>query len=91
MAVYKPLTKSINLENLSEGDVINRRKYIEKLEFFEKFDSGKGTYITDKSYRGYGEEGLHYYKYTTLIEYFSNFFADEIIIEFSENGKLSCK
>lgn len=89
MAVYKALTRAVKLENLTEGQTINRLEYIEKLKFFNKYDTGRGTYIVDKNYREYGEIGLHYYKYTTLIEYFSELSTDEITIKFV-NGKICC-
>ena len=89
MAVYKALTKSVKLENLTEGQIVNRLEYIEKLKFFNKYDAGGGTYIVDRNYREYGEIGLHYYKYTTLIDYFSKLSKDEVTIKFV-NWKLSC-
>lgn len=89
MAVYKVLTKAVKLENLTEGQTINRLEYIEKLKFFNKYDINGGTYIVDKNYKEYGEIGLHYYKYTTLIKYFSKFSIDEVTIKFV-NGKLCC-
>lgn len=90
MAVYKALTRAVKLENLTEGQTINLLEYIEKLKFFNKYDEGGGTYIVDRRYREYGEIGLHYYKYTTLIEYFSRFSTDEVTIKFSINWKLCC-
>ena len=89
MAVYKALTKAVKLENLTEGQTINRLEYIEKLKFFNKYDVGRGTYIVDRRYKEYGEIGLHYYKYTTLIDYFSKLSKDEVTIKFV-NWKLSC-
>lgn len=89
MAVYKALTKAVKLENLTEGQTINRLEYIEKLKFFNKYNKDGGTYIVDRRYREYGEIGLHYYKYTTLINYFSKLSTEEITIKF-ENWKLCC-
>ena len=89
MAIYKALTKAVKLENLTEGQTINRLEYIEKLKFFNKYDVGRGTYIVDRRYKEYGEIGLHYYKYTTLIDYFSKLSKDEVTIKFV-NWKLSC-
>lgn len=89
MAVYNELTNAVKLENLTEGQTINRLEYIEKLKFFNKYDIDRGTYIVDKNYREYGEIGLHYYKYITLIKYFSKFSTDEITIKFVD-GKICC-
>ena len=89
MAIYKALTKAVKLENLTEGQTINRLEYIEKLKFFNKYDIGRGTYIVDRRYKEYGEIGLHYYEYTTLIDYFSKLSKDEVTIKFV-NWKLNC-
>lgn len=89
MAAYEALTKAVKLENLTEGQTINRLEYIKKLKFFNEYDMGGGTYIVDKNYKKYGEIGLHYYKYTTLIKYFSKLSMDKATIKFV-NGKLCC-
>ena len=88
---YKALSRKIRLDNLSEGDTINRTEYLEKLNFFLKYSDTKGTYITDRRYREYGEVGLHYYKYETLIKYFSNFNCEYVTIKFFDNWKINCK
>lgn len=94
--VYKALSSSVTLGNLTEGDIINRREYIEKLQFFEKFSrfgvnevfKHEGTYIVDRRYREYGEIGLHYYKYYTLIEYISMYSAQKLKVCFDKNFNL---
>ena len=92
---YKALTRSIVLPNLSENDIINIDEYLEKLRFFNKYGN-QGTYITDNRYREYSDIGLHYYAYTTLIQYFSDlqaYYKNAVYarILFSRDYKLSCQ
>lgn len=87
---YKALRSTVELNNLSEGQVIDVEEYIEKLRFFSKHSSMQGTYITDKTYVEYSEIGLHYYKYETLIKYLSQFRNGKVRIAFISN-KLTCE
>ena len=63
--IYKPLTRKVELENLSEGDTINPKDYCEKLKHFKALGV-RGTYIVDSTYQGTGEKGLHFYELQTL-------------------------
>ena len=92
---YKALTRSVSLPNLSENDIVDISEYLEKLRFFNKY-SNQGTYITDDRYREYSDTGLHYYAYTTLIQYFSDlqtYYKNAVYakILFSKDYKLSCQ
>lgn len=91
----KELTRSVHLPNLSENDIINIAEYLEKLRFFQKYGN-QGTYMTDSRYRKYSDVGLHYYAYSTLIQYFSDLRmyyknAAYAKIVFSRDYKLSCQ
>lgn len=92
---YKALSRSVVIENLSEGQKINIDEYIEKLRFFGKYGSCQGIYITDSRYIEYQETGLHYFKYDTLIKFFEDFkqihHAKCILITFSKNHRLQCE
>lgn len=78
---YKSLNRSITLEHLEEGQIIEIEEYIEKLKFFAKYSrlgidgifKNKGTYITERRYIPNTEKGLHYYNFETLIKYFERF------------------
>lgn len=93
---YEALSRSVTLENLTEGDIINRQEYIEKLRFFKKFSrfgvddvfKSEGTYIVDRRYREFSEIGLHYYKYSTLIERISMYSARRLKVCFDKNFNL---
>lgn len=92
---YKALTRNVALPNLSENDIVHISEYLEKLRFFNKY-SNQGTYITDNRYREYSDVGLHYYAYSTLIQYFSDLRmyyknAAYAKIVFSRDYKLSCQ
>lgn len=86
---YNYLSKEIKLHNLEEGEKINRLELLEKLYFFKKYSNQKGFYITDKRYKEYGQIGLHYYKFDTIIKYLKKFNDEFIEIKFSKNYKLS--
>lgn len=58
---YKYLNRSAVLEHLQEGQTVNIDEYIEKMQFFKKYGSNQGIYITDSRYIEYSEIGLHYY------------------------------
>lgn len=91
---YKALNRSIELEHLSEGQIINIPEYIEKLEFFKKYHKYQGTYIVDRRYVEYSETGLHYYKYGTLIRFFTDlknrYGLNYAKITFGKTYKLQC-
>lgn len=91
---YKALNRSIELEHLSEGQVINIPEYIEKLEFFKKYHKYPGTYIVDRRYVQYSGTGLHYYKYDTLIRFFTDlrkrYGLNYAKITFGKTYKLKC-
>lgn len=59
---YKYLNRSAVLEHLQEGQTVNIDEYIEKMQFFKKYGSCQGIYITDSRYIEYAEIGLHYFK-----------------------------
>lgn len=87
---YKALRRTVELNNLSEGQVIDTKEYIEKLRFFSKYSTAKGTYITDKTYVEYSERGLHYFYYETLIKLLTQLHAEKVLIGFN-NGALALK
>lgn len=91
---YKALNRFIELEHLSEGQIIYIPEYIEKLEFFKKYHKYQGTYIIDRRYAEYSDTGLHYYKYDTLIRFFTDlqkrYGLNYAKITFSGTYKLQC-
>lgn len=92
---YKALSRTVVLENLSEGRQINIDEYIEKLRFFGKYGCCQGIYITDSRYIEYQEIGLHYFKYDTLIKFFEDFkqthHVKYALITFGSNHRLQCE
>lgn len=96
---YKALNQVVTLESLSEGDVIEVKSYIEKLLFFKKYSAfgtenqfrHEGTYITDRRYREYSEIGLHYYKYSTLIEKIPMYGCNKLKVCFDKDYNLYFK
>lgn len=92
---YKYLNRSAVLEHLQEGQTVNIDEYIEKMQFFKKYGSNQGIYITDSRYIEYSKIGLHYYKYDTLIKFFEDFkqrnHTKHILITFSKNHRLQCE
>lgn len=92
---YPHLNKTITLEPLREGQVINRLEYIEKLKVFKKFadeinivthSKPQGTYIVDNTYRGHGNQGLHYYKFDTLLRCLIEHSSNNVQISFLNGG-----
>lgn len=88
---FKALTVSVEFPNFYEGQIIEREAALEKLRMFEMFARPSGMYITDSTYTEYGKQGSHFYKWKTLIDYFSNFSCKYLKICFDENFKLSCE
>lgn len=88
---YKSLTVKAEFPNLYEGQIIDRQAVIEKLKFFEKYSTASGMYITDKTYREFSQAGIHFYKWKTLIDYFSSYSCRYLKISFnSDDRNLSC-
>lgn len=47
--MFKCFNQTVTLAHLSEGDVINPKEYVEKLNLFQQLGV-RGTYIVEKSY-----------------------------------------
>lgn len=89
---YKSLTVKVEFPNLYEGQIIDRQAVIEKLKFFENYSTASGMYITDKTYREFSQAGIHFYKWKTIIDYFSRQSCRYLKISFdSESGNLLCE
>ncbi|MCR1985111.1 hypothetical protein NSB24_02560 [Blautia coccoides] len=92
---FKALTVSVEFPNMYEGQIIDREAVLEKLKMFEMFARSSGMYITDRTYIEYGERGLHFYKWKTLIDYFSGFSCKYLKIcfnvQFNVQNILSCE
>ena len=86
--MYKWFNRSVILEHLIEGQVINHQEYIKQLEAF-KFLGLKGTYIIEKTYIPHNEQGFHYYKLDTLMMYLTKCTHDMCRIKLSDSGCLT--
>ena len=62
MSVIKELCVKAVLDNLSEGEIIDLKDYVERLKAFKFVSDHRGTYIVEKS--GH----FHYYYFDTLIK-----------------------
>ena len=65
---YPALSAVVGLDNLYSGQVIEDvPAFVEKLEFFQKYSDDQGIYVVDDSYQEYGDKGLHFYYWKTIL------------------------
>lgn len=65
---FPALIAVVELDNLYSGQIIEDiPAFVEKLEFFQKYSEDQGIYIVDDTCQEYGDKGLHFYYWSTIL------------------------
>lgn len=65
---FPALSAVVGLDNLYSGQIIEDiSAFVEKLEFFQKYSEDQGLYIVDDTCQEYGDKGLHFYYWSTIL------------------------
>lgn len=66
---FPALSAVVGMDNLYYGQIIEDiPAFVEKLEFFQKYSDNQGLYVVDNTYQEYGEKGLHFYYWETILK-----------------------